>query len=107
MDTAWVAAHKEATQKLANAFVKTLKYINTHTAEEITEKMPKSFYVGDKASYIQALADGKGMFTPDGVMPADGPQTVLNVLAAFSPNVKGKHIDLSKTYTTAFVKNAR
>lgn len=106
MDSAWVDKHKETTQKLANAFVKTLKYINTHSAEEITEKMPKSFYVGDKASYVKALADGKGMFTPDGLMPADGPQTVLTVLAAFSPNLKGKHIDLSKTYTTAFVKNA-
>ncbi|MDB5906448.1 MAG: transporter, substrate-binding protein [Massilia sp.] len=107
MDTAWVNSHQEITQKLANAFVKTLKYINTHTAAEITEKMPKSFYVGDKPSYIKALADGKGMFTADGLMPTDGPQTVLSVLAAFSPNVKGKTIDLSKTYTTAFVKNAK
>jgi NitT/TauT family transport system substrate-binding protein len=107
MDAAWVANHKEITQKLANAFVKTLKFINTHSAAEITEKMPKSFYIGDKESYVKALHDGKGMFTADGLMPADGPQTVLSVLAAFSPNVKGKTIDLSKTYTTAFVKNAK
>jgi NitT/TauT family transport system substrate-binding protein len=107
MDTAWVNSHKEVTQKLANAFVKTLKYINTHSAAEITEKMPKSFYIGDKASYVKALADGKGMFTSDGLMPADGPKTVLAVLAAFSPNVKGKTVDLAKTYTSTFVKNAK
>ena len=37
------------------------------------------------------------------MMPADGPPTVLAVLSAFSKSVKGKQIDLSKTYTTAFV----
>ncbi|MBB3967024.1 hypothetical protein GGQ67_004717, partial [Rhizobium metallidurans] len=33
--------------------------------------------------------------------------SVLAVLSEFSKNVKGKQIDLSKTYTTEFVKNAK
>ncbi len=107
MDAAYVNSHKDVVQKVANAFVRTLKYIDTHTAAEITDKLPKSFYIADKAAYVQALADGKAMFTPDGVMPGGGPETVLNVLAAFSPNVKGKTVDLSKTYTTEFVKKAK
>lgn len=107
METAWADSHKDETQKLANAFVKTLRFINTHSAAEITEKMPKDFYVGDKEAYISALAAGKAMFTPDGVMPEGGPETVLKVLSGFSKDIKGKQIDLSKTYTTAFVKNAK
>ena len=107
MSSDWVAKNKPTVQKLANAFVKTLKFINTHSAAEIADKMPKDFYAGDKDGYIKALADGKAMFTPDGVMPAGGPETVLAVLSAFSKNVKGKTIDLSKTYTTEFVKNAK
>lgn len=107
METSWVNAHKDEVQKLANAFVKTLKYINTHSGAEIAEHMPKDFYVGDKEGYVAALDAGKGMFTPDGVMPEDGPKTVLAVLSEFSKNVKGKQIDLSKTYTTEFVKAAK
>jgi NitT/TauT family transport system substrate-binding protein len=107
LETSWVEAHKEESQKLANAFVKTLKFINTHSAAEIADKMPKDFYVGDKDGYVKALDEGKGMFTPDGVMPEDGPKTVLAVLSEFSKNVKGKQIDLSKTYTTEFVKNVK
>ena len=107
MDAAWVDAHKDEVQKLANAFVKTLHFINTHSAAEIADKMPKDFYVGDKEGYVKALENGKAMFTPDGVMPEDGPKTVLAVLSEFSKNVQGKTIDLSKTYTTAFVKNAK
>lgn len=99
----WVAQHPAVVQKLANALVKTLRYIHDHDAAEIASHMPADFYAGDKAMYIQALAQGKGMFTVNGRMPEQGPETVLKVLSAFNRNVKGKHIDLSKTYTTAFV----
>jgi len=107
METSWVEEHKDDVQKLANAFVKTLRYINTHSAAEIADKLPPDFYFGDKDGYIKALEAGKGMFTADGVMPEDGPKTVLTVLSEFSKNVKGKQIDLSKTYTTEFVKNVK
>ena len=107
METAWVEKHKPEVQKLANAFVKTLKFINTHTGAEIAEKMPKAFYVGDKEGYVAALDAGKAMFTADGVMPAGGPETVLAVLSGFSKNLKGKTVDLSKTFTTEFVKAAK
>jgi NitT/TauT family transport system substrate-binding protein len=107
MSTDWVEKNKATVQKLANAFVKTLKFINTHSGAEIADKMPKDFYVGDKEGYIKALDNGKAMFTSDGVMPAGGPETVLAVLSGFSKNVKGKTVDLSKTFTTEFVKNAK
>jgi NitT/TauT family transport system substrate-binding protein len=107
MQTSWVEAHKDTVQKLANAFVKTLKFINAHSADEIADKMPKDYYVGDRDGYVKALAAGKGMFTPDGVMPADGPKTVLTVLSSFKEDLKGKEIDLSKTYTAEFVTNAK
>jgi NitT/TauT family transport system substrate-binding protein len=107
MPTAWVEAHKVDAQKLANAMVKTLHWIDAHSAEEIADKMPKDFYVGDRDGYVKALADGKGMYTKDGLMPAGGPETVLAVLSGFSKNLHGKTIDLSKTFTTEFVKNAK
>jgi NitT/TauT family transport system substrate-binding protein len=107
MPTAWVEAHKDEVQKLANAFVKTLKFINTHSAAEITDKMPKEFFGDDKDGYVKALDAGKGMFTADGVMPEDGPKTVLAVLQSFKKELQDKQIDLSKTFTTEFVKAAK
>ena len=103
MDCAYVQAHPGTVQKLANAFVKTMKFINTHTAAEIADKMPPDYYVGNKDQYVKALDAGKQMFTPDGVMPQGGPETVLAVLSQFKDSVKGKTIDLSKTFTTEFV----
>jgi len=107
MQTTWVNSHKDEVQKLANALVKTLKYIHDHNAEEIAAKMPADYYAGDQALYVKALADGKAMFTADGRMPESGPPTVLKILSAFNKNVQGKNIDLSKTYTTEFVSNAK
>jgi NitT/TauT family transport system substrate-binding protein len=104
MQTDWVEQHHDEVQKLANVFVKTLHYIATHSAEEIAAQMPRDYYTGDKALYVNALATGKQMFTADGIMPSDGPPTVLQVLSTFDKTVKGKTIDLSKTYTTSFVK---
>ncbi|MCX8502031.1 MAG: ABC transporter substrate-binding protein [Alphaproteobacteria bacterium] len=107
MSSEWVEKHPSEVQKLANALVKTLRWINSHSSAEIADKMPVAYLVGDREGYIKALDYGRGMYSPDGVMPPDGPETVLKVLAAFSKNVQGKTIDLSKTYTTAFVKNVK
>jgi NitT/TauT family transport system substrate-binding protein len=100
---AWLDTHKAEAGKLARAFGKTLKFIKTHSATEIAAKMPKDYQGNDKALYVQALKNSLPMFSPDGRMPAGGPETVLQVLSGFNPNVKGKHIDLSKTYTNEFI----
>jgi hypothetical protein len=59
-----------------------------------------------KAAYAKALDSEKGIFNPTGIMPPDGPKTCLAVQNAFNDAVKGKSIDLSKTYTDAFVNAA-
>ncbi|GAB2816989.1 ABC transporter substrate-binding protein [Lentzea nigeriaca] len=107
MDCNFVQQHKEAVRKLAGAFVKTLAFINSHSAAEIAEKMPADFAGGNKDLYIKSINDSKGMFNSDGKMKADGAKNVLEVLSQFSPAVKPKkdQIDLSKTYTTEFVTN--
>ncbi|MFU8875702.1 ABC transporter substrate-binding protein [Micromonospora sp. SL4-19] len=104
----YVSAHKQTIQKMVNAFVKTLKFIDTHSAAEIAAKMPADYAGSDPKLYEQSINDSKSMFTADGVMPADGPQTVLDVLKPSNEAVRAKadQIDLGRTYTTEFVKAA-
>ena len=105
MDCAWVQAHPEVVQKLANALVKTLRWIKGHSPAEIAAKMPPEYAAGNPKLYVQAVHDSIGMFNGDGLMKPEGAANVLEVLSQFSPNVKGKKdtVDLSKTYTTAYV----
>ncbi|MEU6095890.1 ABC transporter substrate-binding protein [Streptomyces sp. NPDC047079] len=106
MQTDWVNGNKDTVQKLVNAFVKTLKWMSTHSADEIAAKMPADYSQGDKTLYASAIKSTLPMFTKDGVMPENGPETVEKVLKAFNPNIKNATIDLDKTYTTEFVKKA-
>ncbi|MBA9902095.1 ABC transporter substrate-binding protein [Burkholderia cepacia] len=102
VQSAWADSHKAEATKLAHAFAKTMQFIHMHSADEIAAKMPAD-YQKDKALYVSALKASLPMFTADAKMPADGPATVLKVLSAFNPSVKGKHIDLARTYTNDFV----
>ena len=57
MKTDYVASHKDIMQRLVNAYVKTLKWIHTHTPAEVADKMPADYYAGDKDLYITALTE--------------------------------------------------
>src|SRR5437667_3032336 len=52
MRSDWVGSHKPAVQRLVNAYVKTLKWIQTHSAEEIAAQLPADYYAGDKDLYL-------------------------------------------------------
>lgn len=41
MDCAYVDKNPDTVQKLVNAFVKTMKWIDTHDAAAVAAKMPK------------------------------------------------------------------
>ncbi|OEV13343.1 ABC transporter substrate-binding protein [Streptomyces nanshensis] len=107
MRTDWADSHKQQVQKLANAFVKTLKWISTHSPEEIAAKMPADYAQGGKELYAKSIKNTLPMFTEDGVMPSDGPATVERVMKAFNPNLKNTSVDLEKTYTSEFVDKAK
>ena len=107
MPTAWVNTHKEQVQKIVNAFVKTLRYISTHSAREIADRMPDDYYVANKQMYIDALEVSKLTFTADGVMPENGPASVLEVMKRFDKVVQGKTINLANTFTSEFVNAAK
>jgi NitT/TauT family transport system substrate-binding protein len=106
MKTDYVNSHKPVVQRLVNAYVKTLKWINSHTTQEIVDKMPADYYAGDKDLYTSALDAQKTVWTKDGKMPPAGAQTVLDIELAYVPDMKGAKIDLAKTYTNEFANKA-
>ncbi len=106
MNNSYVSSHKDTVQKLANAYVQTLKWMHTHTAEQIADKMPADYYAGNKALYVTALQNQMAIFSPDGLMPAGAPQSVLNTEYQSNLVPKGKQIDLSATFTNEFVNKA-
>ncbi len=106
MKNDYVASHGDVVQKLVNAYVKTLKWIHTHTAQQIADMMPADYYAGNKALYVTALQNQLSIFSPDGAMPTGGPESVLNIEKQTNKSVQGAQIDLSSTFTNEFTGKA-
>ncbi len=102
----WIEKHPKETQALANAIVATLKWIHSHTAEEIMAKMPENLVGADKALYLAALKNTLPMYSENGKMDPKGAKAVLDVFSLSVPEIAKANIDLSKTYTNAFVEKA-
>jgi NitT/TauT family transport system substrate-binding protein len=106
MENTYVSSHKDVVQKMVNAYVKTLKWIHTHTAEQIADMMPPDYYAGNKTLYVTALQSQLAIFSPDGNMPTGAPQAVLNIEYQSNLIPQSKQIDLSTTYTNEFTAKA-
>ncbi|MCF8475728.1 MAG: ABC transporter substrate-binding protein [Pseudolabrys sp.] len=102
----WIASHEKEVQGMTNAIIATLKWIHSHTPEQIAEKMPPAFVGKDKALYIAALKNTLPMYSETGRMDPKGAAAVLAVFSQSSPAVAKANIDLSKTYTNKFVDEA-
>jgi NitT/TauT family transport system substrate-binding protein len=104
--TEWIAKNEKAAQALANALVATLKWIHSHTPEEIMAKMPDDLIGPDKALYLAALKNTMPMYSTTGKMNPKGAEAVLAVFSQSSPEVAKANVDVSKTYTNRFVEKA-
>ncbi|MBI1416205.1 MAG: ABC transporter substrate-binding protein [Limimaricola sp.] len=106
---AWADAHPTETQGVVNALVATLNWMKTHTAADVANVMPKDFVSNQLSSqdeYIAALQQDWGQFNLDGLgmMPENGPQTVLDIEKA-AGKISG-NVDLPATFTDQYVQAA-
>lgn len=102
--TAWIKGHDKEVQALTTAMINTLKWIHTHSPEEIMAKMPETMVGKDKELYLAALKNTLPMYSETGLMDPKGAAAVLAVFSEGSPEVAKANIDVSKTYTNKYVE---
>jgi NitT/TauT family transport system substrate-binding protein len=102
----FVDKNPNTAQALTTALVRGLKWIQTHSPEEIAKVMPEEYALGNKEIYIQSIKSNLPAYSPDGKFIPGAAETALKVLKAFDPNVQNATIDLSKTHTSKFVDKA-
>jgi NitT/TauT family transport system substrate-binding protein len=99
----WVRANRDTVERLAHVITRTLRWMQSHTPQQIAEKAPKTFRGEDDALYVAALAASMPMFSPDGMMTREGAEVVRTLLAGSLEKVRTATIDVSKTYTNEFI----
>jgi NitT/TauT family transport system substrate-binding protein len=102
----WVGKHEKETQALTNAIVVTLRWIHSHSAEDVMAKMPEDLVGPDKALYLAALKNTIPMYSTTGRMDPKGAEAVLAVFSQSVPEIAKANIDVTKTYTNKFVEQA-
>ena len=102
----WITRHEKETQALTNAIVATLKWLASHSPEEVMAKMPDELVGADKALYLAALKNTIPMYSTTGRMDPKGAEAVLAVFSQSVPEIAKAHIDLSKTFTNRYVDQA-
>ncbi|MFC6704309.1 ABC transporter substrate-binding protein [Flexivirga alba] len=106
-NASWVNSHKDAVQKVVDALVATMHWINTHSAADIAAKMPQQYVSNStisKAQYVSGLTTDKGQFLPDGIMPAGGPKTIYAMEKGLGVDV-GK-VKIADTFTNEYAIKA-
>ena len=101
MSSARLRERPDMARHLAKAFVLALRYINSHTPEEIAALIPEEATGKDKGAYLKILKEQLPMFATDGRMPEDGARKEWEVLKTFNPKLAS--VQVGATYTNAFV----
>ncbi|QRM30895.1 ABC transporter substrate-binding protein [Microvirga sp. VF16] len=96
----------QTTQRLVNAFVKSLKWIQSAKPEDIAATVPEEYYLGDKPLYLKAVQNSLESYSRDGIIQTSGMQSVLDMLRQLDPELKDAKVDLAATFNDRFVRQA-
>jgi NitT/TauT family transport system substrate-binding protein len=102
---AFIEKNPRTVQAVVTAFVRALKWMAAHSAEDIAKAMPEEYALGNRDIYVRALVASRAMYSPDGRFVPGAAETAHQVLKVFDPSV-AVTIDLTRTYTGAFVDKA-
>ena len=96
---AYAQSNPKTVQSLVNAFVRGLKWIASHPAEEIAKVMPPEYALGNMDLFVRSIRSSMPMYSPDGRISRESAETALKVLREFDAGVRDAKIDVAKTYT--------
>jgi NitT/TauT family transport system substrate-binding protein len=84
-----------------------MHWLATHSAADVANVLPQSFVnntLVTKATYISTLSTDKTQFLTDGLMPADGPSTIM-AISKLAGVISGP-VNVPETYTNSFAISA-
>jgi NitT/TauT family transport system substrate-binding protein len=118
LSPAFIKAHPDTVQHLVNAFVRTMRFINSHTAEQIIEKLPADYFAGkDRRTQLEYLHNTLPTFAKgDYSLSAAAVRLVIDSIQTFDfdDSEEGRwrrtagtaRIDAGQLYDNRFVKKA-
>lgn len=102
----FIAKYPNTAQAIANAIVRTLKWIKAAPVDKIIAALPPEYSRANPTLYRAALERNLSGIPDDGLVSEAAAKTVLTVVAKSDAKFDASKIDLAKTYDNRFVQNA-
>ncbi len=96
-----------ASQAMADAMVHALKWLQTAGPSDIIKVVPERYFQGDRSLYLAAFNRAREAWSPDGLMPAEGPEIAARLVAQFDEPGSMDRFDLASTFTNVFARKAK
>lgn len=96
-----------ACQALANAVVHALKWLQTAGPSDIIKTVPERYLLGDRALYLAVLSKLRTGYSPDGLMPPEGPQTLWRLLQGFDERLRAERVAPERSYNNEWAARAK
>jgi NitT/TauT family transport system substrate-binding protein len=103
----FVEKNPVTTQRLVNALMQALTWIQGASPEQIAESVPAAYHLGDKGLYVRAVEASKPSYSRNGIIERSGMESVLELLRVLDPEFTNAKIDLSKTFDGRFAARAK
>jgi NitT/TauT family transport system substrate-binding protein len=103
----YISNHPRQCQALADAMVRSLKWLQTAGPSDLIKTVPERYFAGDRALYLAAFSRAREAWTPDGLMPEEGPGTAARTHARLDPGQQILRVDLARTFTNEFARKAK
>ncbi len=106
LQRSFIDKNPETVQRLVNAMLKTSRWIGTTPAEQLVDAIPAGYKTDNRDVNIEILKASKDLFSQTGLMDIEAAKVPLAVLSDYDPKIAAAKIDLTKTFTNAFVERA-
>ncbi|MEN5081100.1 ABC transporter substrate-binding protein [Bosea sp. TWI1241] len=94
------------TQKLVNAFMKSLKWLAKAKPEDVADLVPAEYHLGDKPLYLRSVQNSLESYSRTGISTPEAMKSMYESLKVLDPEIAKTDIDLSKTFIETFAKKA-
>jgi NitT/TauT family transport system substrate-binding protein len=94
------------TQRLVNSFMKSLKWLQSATPEQVADTVPPEYHLGDKPLYLSAVKNSLESYSRDGIIQQQGMASIYDMLKTLDPELQGTQVNVATTFDDRFVKRA-
>ena len=104
LQQSFIDANPITTQRVVNAFTKSLAWIHKASADDVADAVPEEFLLGDRDLYKTAFEKSRAMYSERGLIAEEGFKSLLEMLKTLDPELANANIAFAQTFDPRFVK---